>query len=303
MLIVGERPGSLLYLRLHTIARRFSTFQSLLQLDREWFRGRYRERLPSLDPHLQAVCRALRRNGVVQLPLSDLPVPYEATLRAVDPLQAWLRDQPNDGTEDYYLIPDELLLDNAEPYLFGLSPLLLDLAEAYCGLPVDYLGVNVKREIANGKDVRTRRFHLDPEDYNVLKIIIYLNDVDPLGGPFECLDVETTSKVISTTDYFLRGSDSNLIRRMVPESRWRTCTGPRLTVNIADTARCLHRAKPPIASDRYSMTFSYLSRRAYVAFADGKALQRKFVERFGHLLSERQLSCVSETPRFRWAFP
>ena len=51
------------------------------------------------------------------------------------------------------------------------------------GLPVRYFGVAMKREIANGVIEGPRSFHIDPEDENVLKIIVYLNDVDAGTGP------------------------------------------------------------------------------------------------------------------------
>ena len=71
-----------------------------------------------------------------------------------------------------------------------------------------------------------------------------------------------------------------------------TCLGPRLTANIADTARCLHRASPPLANDRYSMTFSYLSRRSYLVFAEGVALQAKFLDRWSSMLDARQIAAL-----------
>ena len=153
--------------------------------------------------------------------------------------------------------------------------------------PAD-LGVAVKREIANGVLEGTRHFHTDPEDENVLKIIVYLNDVDAGTGPFQCLSAPDSAEVGKA-----RGAE---LERIVPASNWVTCLGPRLTANVCDTARCLHRASPPLTTDRYSITFSYLSERPYLLWAHDLARQQQFRERWGSLLNARQIMALARTP-------
>jgi hypothetical protein len=62
------------------------------------------------------------------------------------------------------------------------------------GLPILYTGVSVKREIADGRTTGTRRWHCDPEDESVFKVIVCLNDVDAGTGPLECLDATATPR-------------------------------------------------------------------------------------------------------------
>lgn len=156
------------------------------------------------------------------------------------------------------------------------------------GLPVRHFGMAVKREIANGELVGTRQFHIDPEDENVIKIILYLNDVDAGTGPFQCLNAQDTVKVGKA-----RGAE---LERIVPPSKWVTCVGPRLTANVCDTARCLHRASPPLTTDRYSITFSYVSERPYLLWAFDIARQQQFKERWGSQLTPRQSAALMNTP-------
>jgi hypothetical protein len=156
------------------------------------------------------------------------------------------------------------------------------------GLPVRYFGVAVKREIANGVLQGTRHFHTDPEDENVLKIILYLNDVDGGTGPFQCLSAPDSVKVGRA-----RGAE---LERIVPPSDWVTCLGPRLTANVCDTARCLHRASPPVTTDRYSITFSYLSERPYLLWSTDLLRQQQFRERWGSLLNAQQTMALARTP-------
>ena len=86
------------------------------------------------------------------------------------------------------------------------------------------------------------------------------------------------------------------LERIVPPSNWVTCVGPRLTANVCDTARCLHRASPPLTTDRYSITFSYVSERPYLVWGTDLARQQKFRERWGSLLSARQKIALARTP-------
>src|SRR5580693_3410101 len=70
---------------------------------------------------------------------------------------------------------------------WGLSDRLLDIAENYLGVPVGYDGANVYFTKADGMETGQRRWHRDAEDSRMLKIALYLNDVDEDGGPLQVL--------------------------------------------------------------------------------------------------------------------
>jgi hypothetical protein len=269
---------------LHSRARNFPPYQAWLHHGHRKARAAYRDRL-SNDGKLDDLYQELRANGVAQRHLGYFGAPYERMVAAADRLCAELAAQSVEGTHFRDVPDDERLLADSEPYLFALSEPLLDLAERYMGLPVRHFGVAVKREIANGELVGTRHFHTDPEDENVLKIIVYLNDVDAGTGPFQCLSAPDSAKVGRA-----RGAE---LERIVPPSNWVTCLGPRLTANICDTARCLHRASPPLTTDRYSITFSYLSERPYLLWPFDVARQQQFRERWGSQLTARQIAALA----------
>lgn len=289
-----ETRGSKWAVRIHYRARQVPPYDAMLRHGHRVSRLRHREDLPTIDGSWRELRREVRAFGVAQRPLEALGLPIDETVRAADRLCADLKLLPSDGGTHYHVASDDDLIREPEPYLFGLSAPLLDFVEHYMGLPVNYLGVNVKREIANGVCEGTRNFHRDPEDENVLKIIVYLNDVDIDSGPFQCLNAPDSSEVMNSRRHLrapFRGIED--IERIVPRESWVTCLGPRLTANIADTARCLHRASPPLTTDRYSMTFSYLSRESYLVFAEGVELQRKFLERWSSMLDARQLGVLA----------
>jgi len=283
-LIWKETRGSRLAISLHYRARTFPAYEAWLRYGHRRARAAYRGRL-SNNGALEDLRRELHAYGVAQRHLGYFGVPYDAMVAAADRLCAELAAQPVEGSHFRDVPDDERLLAEPEPYLFALSEPLLDLAERYMGLPVRYFGVAVKREIANGVLEGTRHFHTDPEDENVLKIIVYLNDVDAGTGPFQCLSAPDSAKVGKR-----RGAE---LERVVPASNWITCLGPRLTANVCDTARCLHRASPPLTTDRYSITFSYLSERPYLLWATDLVRQQQFRERLGTPLNSRQITALA----------
>ncbi|MBF5044300.1 hypothetical protein FGE12_18020 [Aggregicoccus sp. 17bor-14] len=289
-----ETFGSRLRQAVERRLRRVPYVENLYQLDHQLARGAHVHRLPALSPTMQGIYEELRERGLAQRPLAQLGLPLDATLSAADGYVERLRARTLAPGTAYALIDDDELVQTAEPFAFGLQQPLLDLAERYLGLPVDYLGVNIKREVANGLSVGTRKWHADPEDDRMLKIIVYLSDVDDRSGPFEAVDAPRSDHVRRTLRYTW-SSDHKLERlpEVVPEAEWTRCTGPRLTAVFADTARCFHRASPPTGRDRYSMTFSFLSRKAYFCFASGRVLQRSFVSRWAQRLDARQLSTLT----------
>jgi hypothetical protein len=178
-------------------------------------------------------------------------------------------------------------------FAWGLQPDLLDLAECYIGLPVRYLGVEVKRErpyASDRDDDVLRHWHTDHEDRRMLKVIVYLSDVGVVSGPFEYLDRRSTERAMRAVS-FRRGYGGapadTIIDDVVPRREWRQLTGPRLTAVYADTSRVLHRVMAPVTTDRYSMTFVYASTALFYAYPHFM-LPRKALTQLRHQLTDRQ---------------
>ena len=274
--------------------RRSPYVEKALGLGHRLARVNHLRRLPVLTPRLREVHAQLEAHGCVSASLMELGVPAESALGGVEPhLQALRAREVRPDTREL-VTSDADLVEQPEPMRFGLTRALLDLAEVYMGLPVNYLGVNVKREVANGVHGGTRMWHRDPEDERMLKVIVYLSDVGDDCGPFEAVDAVRTERATRDMDYrwgTVR-SEEDLAKVVPPAERLRG-TGPRLTAIFADPARCLHRAVPPTGRDRYSMTYSYLSRRAYFCFAESLELQRRYLGRWSGMLDAREREALS----------
>jgi hypothetical protein len=104
-------------------------------------------------------------------------------------------------------------------------------------------------------------WHRDPEDFRLVKVFIYLVDVDENRGPF-CYIPKThpfgalagtvpkhTQKKTVTDEEMLAA---------IPADAWLTCTGPAKTMILADTVG-YHRGGKPKKGNRILMTFTYTS--------------------------------------------
>jgi hypothetical protein len=156
------------------------------------------------------------------------------------------------------------LLQYRDIFLWGLQQRWLNLIEHYFQQPIAYLGCVLRRDIPNQIQVGARLWHRDAEDYKVVKIIIYLNDVDEIGGGFEYiprtisplrLRMYRLFRLLRYQYCMIPDFDMN---RVVPQPLWKKCTGQKGTMVIADTSSIFHHATIP-QRERLALTFAYTS--------------------------------------------
>jgi hypothetical protein len=143
-------------------------------------------------------------------------------------------------------------------FLFGLSTTLLEIAEQYLRLPVAYHGAVLRHSHVDGNQMGPRMWHRDGEDCHVLRTVVYLNDVDDDGGPFEYVprwaaDAQALSR-------FGQLTDAEMAAR-VPRERWKRCVGPAGTVVLADSARVIHHESLQRRTERSVVMMGHASRR------------------------------------------
>jgi hypothetical protein len=141
---------------------------------------------------------------------------------------------------------------------WGLDERLLEIVENYICMPVDYRGLTVRRDIVGGDALETRLWHRDYEDIKIVKIIVYLNDVDRGGGAYEFIP---RPKLPIWRVAQLGGRiDETAMSRIVPEADWQNCSGPRGTVVFSDTCSVYHRGTVAHTEDRKALFFCYNSK-------------------------------------------
>ncbi|WP_242137441.1 hypothetical protein [Sphingomonas sp. TREG-RG-20F-R18-01] len=258
----------------------------------------HRPALPRLTPAQDAILAEVDQRGVSQRDIATLGIPGSGAmlLSAADLAQAWadrLRARGREGI-DFLYVPADEIARHPEIYRFGLDAGLLDLVEAYIGLPIAYDGVTLQYTVADGRPVSTRKWHRDREDRRMVKMAIYLTDVDAAGGPFQLLPIlDPASYETGPRDmFYLREADEVEQDGCVLGTRPISCEGPAGTAVFADTARFFHRGKPATGNDRAALFFSYFARipeRPFFCYRSG--------------LSYRQIAAMTDdlSPRQRAA--
>ena len=157
-------------------------------------------------------------------------------------------------------VPQARIEASPAPLLWGLNERFLDIIEAYIGLPIAYRGLTARRDIANGEQIATRLWHRDGEDARIVKLIVYLNDVEcAADGAFEYIPKSALSSTAGLTVFDGNHiSDAN-IDRAVPKDQQKLCLGRAGTVVFTDTCSVFHKGAVGKRRDRYTLFYPFNS--------------------------------------------
>ncbi|WP_017652725.1 hypothetical protein [Fortiea contorta] len=248
--------------------------------------------LPIISPEDSTLVKSLHQEGVCISSLQTLNITSTPLMLASsEKLVTTLLTLPNNG-KHVINIPLVKLMEYPEIFLWGVEEKLLNVIENYIGLPILYHGVEFRREIANGEHLDVRQWHIDVEDYRMLKIIVYLNDVSLNGGPFEYISKNITVSSRQALQYRSGFVSDERMKAVVPTLNWQPCTGRSGTAVFTDTCNVFHRAKPPIDTDRFSITFSYTSTLPIKIYGQGTLPKDEFLK-ISSRLSQRQSNCIT----------
>jgi hypothetical protein len=251
--------------------------------------------LPRLSGIDAKIVAGLEKDGVYittvdALNLADGHIVIEEARKLSEAFADEARERVANG-EVFVIVPPDRIIDHPSIYLFGLQDRLLDIAESYIGLPPAYDGVTVNYTVADGREISTRKWHRDWEDRRMLKVALYLHDVDEDGGPFQMIrrhdmlqndevgfDYELADDAALTATLGATYSDDIV-----------SCCGPAGTVIFTDTARFFHRGKPATGRDRMAIFFSYFAQQPRHPFlCERTGMQRRDILRLAEPLPRRQ---------------
>lgn len=163
------------------------------------------------------------------------------------------------------LLGDALSLDPACPLArFALDERFSRLSAAYYGMRTQLRYFNVWHTLADARGPRkSQLWHFDREDFFILKVFVYLSDVDEGAGPFTYAPgTHRKGACRARPEFFLedgvaRSTDAQMAA-VVPEAAWRVCTGGAGTIVLADT-RGYHKGGHARTSDRVMFTAMFTS--------------------------------------------
>ena len=193
-------------------------------------------------------------------------------------------------------VPGSDIFDLPAIFRWGAQQRLLDVAEAYLGLPVGYNGVHGFYTKAGGEESGTHIWHRDREDRRMLKIGVYFHDISPNEGPLQILvGDELTEKLASGFSYptYTHESLQRKIGREISHSDLITVSAPSRAVTLIDTARKFHRGKPVLTGDRFVIYFVYFARRPrHPFYCYGSGLSLEQIDELAKPLTSTQRDCI-----------
>lgn len=161
------------------------------------------------------------------------------------------------GISSRDITPAALLANLPSVYLAGLDRGLLALVNGYLRKSVAYHGCVIRHSAVDGNMLGTRLWHQDAEDSNVFRMVVYLNDVAPGGGPFEYIPRSTGLNYRQLGDGALT---NERVDAVMPRSRWKQVYGPAGTVVLCDTAKVFHHESVQETQARSVVMIGYSSR-------------------------------------------
>ncbi|MEH2381219.1 MAG: phytanoyl-CoA dioxygenase [Nostoc sp.] len=228
------------------IKRKISTLSS----DFEYYVARWKHsrNLPALEGCDRNILNALKKDGVYVTTLADLGFNSSSELLKAAYHQLSQMENPNNGHLDEKLPQISTVTGLPEFYAWGIEKRLVNIIENYIGLPIAFHGVHLRKDFPSRHQFGTLLWHSDAEDRRIIKIFIYLNDVEEKTGPFEYIPRSLTS--LFSWNYFrlyyklwksgYMGIDDEEVKPVISKSAWKSCPGPAGTVILVDTKNALH---------------------------------------------------------------
>jgi hypothetical protein len=254
----------------------------------------YAKNIPSISPKDQNLITTLKNKGVAMTSLRKLGIDATAEmLQTASELSSEIGNT-SENIQDGYVIhaPTEQMINHPEILLWGLEERILRIAESYLGLPVAYQGAYLRRDIANQVQEKSRLWHIDTEDRQVFKIIIYLHDVNEGNGPFQYIPKDVTSKLVKELNYKSGYIQDQKMNDVDLNINYKSCLGTAGTVIIAATSTIFHRGKIPTSSDRFAIFFDYTSRFIKYPFYSEYLFPQSDLLRLSENISEYQKQCL-----------
>jgi hypothetical protein len=222
--------------------------------------AQHQPHLPQItDPLYQYLLTQLQQTGIATTTIAEITQRSNLLTQAQAHIPSINQQTPKKHQFCHHL-DSHHILTTPDLYLWGLQTPILNLIENYLQIPPAYHGLYYRRDINSHHITKSRQWHLDMEDHRILKIIIYLTDVDQHNGPFQYLTDPDTQTIRARLHYQSGYRSAQKIEKIIPTQQWQTCTGTAGTVILVDTARLMHRGKPPTAGDRYTLFYDYTSR-------------------------------------------
>jgi hypothetical protein len=167
--------------------------------------------------------------------------------------------------KDYlvHLIPSDQKHGPDSPiFRLALNRKLLEIISLYLGMWPRLHAMSAWLNLPSaGEAKQSQLWHRDPEDMRLVKVFIYLDDVDINCGPFSYIPKThpfgAKSALNPKHNHPKRITDDEM-RVAIPSEEWVACAGPAGSMILADTVG-FHRGGKATIGNRILITFTYTS--------------------------------------------
>ena len=235
----------------------------------------------TLTSHQQRLINDLNENGVAATTFGDLfggdVLWHDLELAASDLLTARqeeiteLKANADNGaigdkTFNLECLGSEVMFDlNSIFAALALNSSMVAIANEYLGMHAKLRYYNVWYTAASSSKPReSQLWHFDREDNYILKVFLYLDDVDLGTGPFTYAPkthrkgAHRSARPDHITEGGVRRTTDEQMSAVVPETTWVRGTGKKGTIIFADT-RGYHKGGEARTRDRLMYTCMYTS--------------------------------------------
>jgi hypothetical protein len=252
--------------------------------------ARFAAQKPPLTTAQQRVVEALRQDGIAVVPFRELVPDAALWERLSGEIKDFVQDMEDRMTNDpaaFAKMKKNYLLRRfrLNSRTFTLEDPWLRLGFFFAEIVNEYLGLWTKlaeidhwyTRVGGGDQERiaSQRWHRDPEDKKLIKIFMYFSDVDEGSGPFEYIPGTgpggAHEKLWPWTPSVSVYPPLREIEAAIPQSQWKSCTGPAGTIVFCNTSG-LHRGGFCQSKPRILATWKFLSPAA-VASYENRLLQ------------------------------
>ena len=274
--------------------------ENRLKLSYQVTKEKHRQLLPILKDIDASMVGELHDRGFAITSLDKIDIPgtvemYDAGLQLRNRCVGMHADRTMQKSNQTTVSGSDIF-DYPAIFRWGAQQRLLDIAEAYLGLPIGYNGVHGFYTTAGGKESGTHIWHRDREDRRMLKIGVYFHDVSINEGPLQILVGDDLSEKLAsdfTYPTFTHDSLQRKLGRDINNSDLITISAPSRAVTLIDTARKFHRGKPVLTGDRFVIYFVYFSRRPrHPFYCYGSGLTVAQIGELAKPLTSAQRDCI-----------
>jgi len=236
--------------------------------------------LPKLNEVQERIVRDLRETGITVTHIDEL-FPERKLLPVLQQYTNALLSAAQVHTKKTYLRnlwDQDPIIDFGNPFVkLAIDGAVINVINSYMEMysRLFAMSLNVTVPMENGAQAfGSQRWHRDPEDPRMCKLLIYLNDVDEESGPFVYIPRSKHGLMWGSLfpQYSPLGNypGPGEVERAIPKEAVKVCVGPAGTTICCDTSG-LHKGGYSASRERIMFTASYRSKASPWATSFGYA--------------------------------